>query len=178
MEWVEHNDPWNFDNNLLLLCKWTKGLSVNNISFSHFPFWIQVWGLPFKSMSEEVGRDLGNKLGKYIKSDKQPWLSEQAKFMRIRVDLPINKPLRRVEIFSIRIEESIGLPLSMKGFPVFVSTVAFLVMMKNVVLGIQVILKLSSSTEIGYKLMEVPKVDLKNLESLVAMALRNEKMKV
>ena len=95
MEWVEHNNPWNFDNNLLLLCKWTKGLSVNNISFSHFPFWIQVWGLPFKSMSEEVGRDLGNKLGKYIKSDKQPWLSEKAKFMRIRVDLPINKPLRR-----------------------------------------------------------------------------------
>ena len=40
MEWVEHNGPWNFDNNLFLLCRWTKGLSVNNISFTHSPFWI------------------------------------------------------------------------------------------------------------------------------------------
>ena len=46
-------------------------------------------------MLKEVGRDLGNRLGKYIESDKRSWLSEQAKFMRIRVDLPINKPLRR-----------------------------------------------------------------------------------
>ena len=48
-------------------------------------------------MSEEVRRDLGNRLGKYIESDKQSWLSEQAKFMRIQVDLPIDKPLRRGE---------------------------------------------------------------------------------
>lgn len=95
MEWVECNGPWNFDNNLLLLCRWTKELSVNNISFTHSPFWIQVWGLPFESMSEEVGRDLGSKIGEYIETDKRSWLSEQAKFMRIRVDLPINKPLRR-----------------------------------------------------------------------------------
>ena len=46
-------------------------------------------------MTEEVGKDLGSKLGKYIDSDRCSWLSEQAKFMRIRVDIPIDKPLRR-----------------------------------------------------------------------------------
>ena len=46
-------------------------------------------------MSEEVGKDLGNSLGKHIESDKISWLLEQAKFMRIRVDLHINKSLRR-----------------------------------------------------------------------------------
>ena len=95
MKWVERNDPWNFDNNLLLLCRWTKGLSVNNILFTYSPFWIQVWGLPFESMSKEVGRDLGKILGKYIELHKWSWLSEQAKFMRICVDLSINKPLWR-----------------------------------------------------------------------------------
>lgn len=95
MEWVERNGPWNFVNNLLVLCRWTKGLSVNNILFTQSPFWIQIWGLPFESMSKEVGRDLGSKIGKYIESNKRSWLSEQAKFMRICVDLPINKPLRR-----------------------------------------------------------------------------------
>lgn len=41
MEWVERNDPWNF-NNLLLLTRWRKGLSMANITFTHYPFWIQV----------------------------------------------------------------------------------------------------------------------------------------
>ena len=95
LEWVERNSPWNFDNNLLLLCRWRKGLSITNISFTRFPLWIQVWGLPFESMIEEVGKDLGSKLGKYIDSDRRSWLSEQAKFMRIRVDIPIDKPFRR-----------------------------------------------------------------------------------
>ena len=76
MEWVERNGPW-------------------NISFTHSPFWVQVWGLPFENMSEEVGRDLGNRLGNYIETDKQSWLSKQAKFMRVWVDLPITKLLRR-----------------------------------------------------------------------------------
>nr|POE92494.1 hypothetical protein CFP56_37939 [Quercus suber] len=40
MEWVERNGPWNFDSNLLLLCRWKKGLSVSNISFTHSPFWV------------------------------------------------------------------------------------------------------------------------------------------
>ncbi|XP_075665583.1 uncharacterized protein LOC142635282 [Castanea sativa] len=75
--------------------KWRKGLSITNIFFTHFPFWVQIWGLPFKNMSEEVGRDLGNRLGRYLETDKWSWSSEQAKFMRVRVDLPIDKPLRR-----------------------------------------------------------------------------------
>ena len=95
MEWVERNGPWNFDNNLLLLYRWKKGLSVLNISFTHSPFWVQVWGFPFENLSKEAGRDLGNSLGKYIETDKHSWLLEQAKFMRIRVDLLLNKPLRK-----------------------------------------------------------------------------------
>ena len=76
LEWVERNGPWNFDNNLLLLCRWRKGLSIENISFTHTPLWVQVWSLPFESMTKEVGKDLGSKLGKYIDSDRRSWLSE------------------------------------------------------------------------------------------------------
>nr|POF02354.1 uncharacterized protein CFP56_31247 [Quercus suber] len=74
--------------------QWRKGLSVDNILFTHSPFWIQIWGLPFESMTE-VGKELGNKLGKYIQSDRRSWSEEQAKFMRMRVEVPIDKPLRR-----------------------------------------------------------------------------------
>nr|POE79040.1 hypothetical protein CFP56_43050 [Quercus suber] len=32
MEWVEKSGPWNFENNLLLLCRWKKGLSSSDIA--------------------------------------------------------------------------------------------------------------------------------------------------
>lgn len=38
MEWVKKNGPWNFDNNLLLLYRWRKGLSISNLTFTHSPF--------------------------------------------------------------------------------------------------------------------------------------------
>ena len=69
LQWVERNGPWNFENNLLLLCRWRKGLSVSNILFTHSPFWVQIWGLPFEHMSLEVGKELGNSLGNFIESD-------------------------------------------------------------------------------------------------------------
>ena len=95
LQWVEQNGPWNFDNNLLLLCRWRKGLSASNIVFTHSPFWVQIWDLPFEHMSMEVGRELDNSLGNFIESDRRTGHSDQVKFMRIRVDLQLDKPLRR-----------------------------------------------------------------------------------
>ena len=60
LEWVEKNGPWNFDNNLLPLGRWRKGLTAANITFSHTPFWVQAWGVPFELMTEETGRDIEN----------------------------------------------------------------------------------------------------------------------
>ncbi|XP_030926558.1 uncharacterized protein LOC115953166 [Quercus lobata] len=95
LQWVEKNGPWNFDNNLLLLCRWRRGLSSTNITFTHSPFWVQIWGLPFELMAEEVCRDLGNSLGRFIETDRRSGQTDQAKFMRVRVDLQLDKPLRR-----------------------------------------------------------------------------------
>ncbi|XP_023908216.1 uncharacterized protein LOC112019872 [Quercus suber] len=95
LEWVERSGPWNFDNNLLLLCRWRKGLTAPNISFTHAPFWVQGWGLPFEYMSEDAGKDIGSRLGKVLEVDKRSLQAEQAKFMRIWVEIPIDKPFRR-----------------------------------------------------------------------------------
>ena len=95
LEWVENCGPWNFENNLLLLCRWKKGLTSANLSFTHSSFWVQLWGLPFELLSEVVGRDIGNSMGHFIEVDKRANQSDQARFMRIRVELPVDKPLRR-----------------------------------------------------------------------------------
>ena len=95
IQWVETNGPWNFENNLLLLKRWERGMTANNIKFSHSPFWVQVWGLPFDMMTEKLGKHIGNNLGAFISADTRSWSADQAKFMRIRVSIPIDRPLRR-----------------------------------------------------------------------------------
>ena len=119
LKWVEQNGPWNFDNNLLLLCRWRRGLSAANIKFTHSPFWVQIWGLPFELMSEEVGRKLGNSIGRFIEMDRQARQSEQAKFMRIRVDLQLDKPLRRGGRVASVVGEKCWVSFRYERLPVF-----------------------------------------------------------
>ena len=46
-------------------------------------------------MSQEVGEEIGSKIGRFIEVDRRLWQSNHAKFMRVCVDLEIDKPLRR-----------------------------------------------------------------------------------
>lgn len=80
-----------------------------------------------------MGRDLGNSLGRYIETDKRSWLSEQAKFMRIRVDLPLNRPLREV-ILSTWMRAKLGLLSNLRGSFVFASNVDSWVTMNDTTL--------------------------------------------
>ena len=109
--WVERCGPWSFDNKLLLLCRWKKGLTSTNISFTHSPFWVQIWGLPFEHMSLEVGEEIGSKIGRFIEVDSS-WQFDQAKFLRVRVDLEIDKPLRRGAYITSSVGERLWLSFS------------------------------------------------------------------
>ena len=44
LTWVLDNGPWSFDNNLLVLKRWERGMTANSITFSTLPIWVQVWG--------------------------------------------------------------------------------------------------------------------------------------
>ncbi|XP_075674929.1 uncharacterized protein At4g02000-like [Castanea sativa] len=88
-------NPWCFDNHLLALHRWEKGMTVRSVTFTHQPFWIQVWGLPFDLITEEAGRDIGRGIGKLVEVDCKAFQTEQSRFLRIRVEVPLDKPLRR-----------------------------------------------------------------------------------
>ena len=118
MEWVERCGPWSFDNNLLLLYRWKKGLTSTNISFTHSPFWVQIWGLPFEHMSQDVGEEIGSKLGKFIEVDRHSWQSGQAKFMRVCVELEIDKPLRRGAYIASSEDEQLWLTFKYERLPI------------------------------------------------------------
>ena len=62
LRWVIDNGPWCFDNQLLMLRRWEKGMTATNITFPKIQLWVQVWGLPFDLMNEEAGLEIGRSL--------------------------------------------------------------------------------------------------------------------
>ena len=93
MKWVLDNGPWSFENQLLVLRRWEKGMTPRSVKFTTVPMWVQVWGLPFDLINEDVGRDIGSGLGRVVAVDSKALTADQARFLRIRVEIPLNKPL-------------------------------------------------------------------------------------
>ena len=69
-------------------------LTTTFVRFTSMPMWVQVWGLPFDLLLEEVGMDIGSGLGEVLKIDLKAFSFDQARFIKVRVELPLDKPLR------------------------------------------------------------------------------------
>ena len=61
---ILQDGPWSFENQLLLLQRWQKGMTVRNIRLEHAFLWIQIWGAPFDMVSPQVAREVGNRIGR------------------------------------------------------------------------------------------------------------------
>ncbi|KAK9986874.1 hypothetical protein SO802_031825 [Lithocarpus litseifolius] len=87
--------PWTFDNQLLMLQHWQKRMNVGNIKWTHASLWVQIWGAPFDMVSPQVAQEVGSRLGIVEDVGRRRKQDDQNFFMRFRVALPIEKPLRR-----------------------------------------------------------------------------------
>lgn len=70
-------------------------MTANSVTFMHLPIWVQVWGLPFDLFSEEVGTDIGKRLGRVVEVDSKVIASNQARFLQILVEIQLDKPIRK-----------------------------------------------------------------------------------
>ena len=95
MVWIIQDGPWSFDNQLLLLRWWQKGMTVENIKLEHASLWIQIWGAPFDMVSPQVAKEVGSRLGIVEEVEWKQRCDDPNFFMRVKVALPIGKPLRR-----------------------------------------------------------------------------------
>ncbi|KAL0007688.1 hypothetical protein SO802_009190 [Lithocarpus litseifolius] len=94
LKWVINNGPWSLNNHILLLRRWEKGMTAFSVNFQTVPMWVQVWGLPFDLIIKEAGRDIGQGIGRVIEVDCKAIASGEARFLRVRVDVPLDKPIR------------------------------------------------------------------------------------
>ena len=70
-------------------------MTAFSVTFHHAPFWVQVWGLPFELITEQTGWDIGKAIGRVLDVDSKVIVSDQARFLRVCVELPLDKPIRR-----------------------------------------------------------------------------------
>ena len=77
-------------------------------------------------MSEATGEKIGSKLGRYVMGDPKLGLLEQARFLRIRVEVPINKPLRRGGWLTSPEGEKIWVHYKYERLPLFCFCCGFL----------------------------------------------------
>ena len=95
MNRIFRGGPWTFDNQLLMLQRWKKGMTVENIRMEYASLWVQIWGAPLDMFSPQVASEIGNRLGTVEEVERRRRQDELNFFMRVRVALPISKPLRR-----------------------------------------------------------------------------------
>lgn len=73
-------------------------MTAFSVNFLNIPVWVQVWGLPFDLTNEEAGKDIGSGIGRVVDVDCKAISSNQARFHRIRVEMPLAKPIRRHQL--------------------------------------------------------------------------------
>nr|XP_023917995.1 uncharacterized protein LOC112029545 [Quercus suber]POF03421.1 uncharacterized protein CFP56_68606 [Quercus suber] len=93
ISWVMNNGPWSFDNRILVLRRWERGMMARSVNFTKLPIWVQVWGLPFDLINEEADLKVGKSLGQVIKVDCKAFTTDQARFLQVCIVLPLDKPI-------------------------------------------------------------------------------------
>ncbi|TXG50932.1 hypothetical protein EZV62_023456 [Acer yangbiense] len=87
--------PWVFDNSLLVLEK-SSGLgNVASLAFNRVAFWIQIPNAPLMCMTKEMGEFIGQLIGDLKDIDVGSTWECFGKYMRLRVELDVSKPLKR-----------------------------------------------------------------------------------
>lgn len=69
-------------------------MTAGTISFTHCPLWVQVWGLQFDLFIEEMGQDIRMEMGQVVEVDCKGFAFDQAKFLHIRVKIPLESKRR------------------------------------------------------------------------------------
>ncbi|XP_023929454.1 uncharacterized protein LOC112040788 [Quercus suber] len=77
--------PWSFDNQLLLLKRRLKGMTVSNVKLDHASLWVQIWGAPFDMVSPQVAAAVGNRLGMVEDVERRRGQDTPTYFMRVQL---------------------------------------------------------------------------------------------
>lgn len=68
-------------------------MTAGNVRFDSASFSVQIWGAPFDMVSPKVAKEIGSCLGVVEEVEKRQKQDVPNFFMRVKVALPISKPI-------------------------------------------------------------------------------------
>ncbi|KAI8571721.1 hypothetical protein RHMOL_Rhmol01G0141500 [Rhododendron molle] len=91
---VLQDGPWSIMNSLLILKPLENNMVVSEIQFQHYPFWVQIHGLPVEKMCRANSETIGKRFGKLIAIEVAPSTTLLShSFLRVKVEINISQPL-------------------------------------------------------------------------------------
>lgn len=95
MQKVLDGGPWTFEQNLLAYHKLGDNEDPHLVNLHKSDIWVQIYDLPKGLVSESILVSIGNFVGKFVKSDPVNMNGGWRMYVRIRVTLDLDKPLKR-----------------------------------------------------------------------------------
>ena len=111
--------PWNFEKQLVLIQEFDGELTPKDIEIKWAPFWIQIFNLPLKCMTKEIGRTIGSKLGEVMEVDVSDSGVHWGRCLRVRVRIDVTKRLVRGKKITIEGGEGRWVQLKYERLPNF-----------------------------------------------------------
>ncbi|XP_058200932.1 uncharacterized protein LOC131315754 [Rhododendron vialii] len=80
---------------LVILSKWDAQKTIEELDFSHSPFWVQIKGLPLGYLNVKSRMKIAETLGEIISVEDPDGRGKLAKLIRVWVWIDITKPLKK-----------------------------------------------------------------------------------
>lgn len=92
---VVEGSPWSFNRKTLIIARMKEGEIPREVKLNALDLWVQIYDLRIGFMTEKVLKEIGNYVGTYIESCSSNFTGAWRDYMRIRVKIDLDKPLKR-----------------------------------------------------------------------------------
>ncbi|KAM0856184.1 hypothetical protein ACQ4PT_049282 [Festuca glaucescens] len=93
-DFVLGGGPWVHLGNALLVKALNGAARPSETDLSTLPMWVKMYDVPWDKQTDANGRKWGAKLGKVIEVEADPLMTKFRDFLRVRIEIPINKRLQ------------------------------------------------------------------------------------
>lgn len=87
--------PWSFEQAMLVYNQVGEGEDPVTVKLQEVEMWVQIYDIPRGFLSETILKSIGSSIGRYIKSDPGTFEGGWKSYVRIRVLMNVEKPLKR-----------------------------------------------------------------------------------